>query len=241
MSLGMLATPASASTPGTVVHHSSTSSVVGGVNGKFAVKSAAKNSTLIAGYSGAPSAGILSDTSTFTAPSFTCANSTDIEDFSIGPYIYDSTGYEDAASDIQFVCVDGAPYYSISAYTGEGGNNYVFNVTAGDVISATLSENATTGETTAVTTDLTTGYTVTSAQANGADGNPDVALSEGVLTYYADVPTFTTITQANCLINGVPIKGAGLALYNLKGAHDVQVKTDAAKGSTLENVFKANI
>jgi hypothetical protein len=238
MSLGMLATTAGASTPGTVVHHSSTSSVVGTARGKF--RTSAVNSKLIAGYYGSPSAGILSDTSTFTAPSFTCANGTDIEDFAIGPYVYDATGLEDAAADIQFVCVDGATYYSISAYTNVGGNNYVFNVNAGDVISATVSENASTGETTAVTTDLTTGYTVTSAQANGADGNPDVALSEGVLTYYADVPTFTTITQANCLINGVPIKSAGLTLYNLKGGHDVQVKTDPAKGSTLENVFKAN-
>jgi hypothetical protein len=237
MALAMLAIPASASTPRTVVHHSSTSSVVGAAKGKF---KSAINDTLIAGYFGTPSAGILSDTSTFTAPSFTCANATDVEDFAVGPYVYDSTGSEDAASDIQSVCESGAPYYSISAYTSSGGNNYVFNVNAGDVISATISENASTGQTTAVTTDLTTGYTVTSSQANGADGHSDTFLSEGELTYFPDVPTFTTITQSNCLINGVPLKGAGLTLYNLKGGHYVQVKTDPAKGSTLESVFKKN-
>jgi hypothetical protein len=77
-------------------------------------------------------------------------------------------------------------------------------------------------------------------QANGADGNPDTYLSDGVLMYGADIPTFTTITQTNCLINGKKLSHAGFTSYNLEGGSRVQVKTDPVTNSTLENVFQYN-
>lgn len=232
--IGATCVAAQAAAPSHAVsHHSSSSSaVLGAVARSDHVRLNTGYDSLLAGYYGAPAAGIASASASFTAPSFACGRSTDTENISFGPYVFDGSGTAEAAADIQPVCEDGTLYYNLSAFTVAGGNNYVDVVSSGDHIIASIAVSQS-GNTTATVTDTTTGTTETSVGTTDAS---DSFVSEGVLNYQPDVPSFSRVTETSVQVDGQYLGEVGFTRFNLRTANNTQI--GAGSVSTYSETLK---
>jgi hypothetical protein len=192
-----------------------------------------------AGYSATASSPITSFTGSIDAPLATCPSSGDVGMFMRIQLVDPST--QEGVSFLPLLICNGGTvsnYIAEAQVNGPSGHNSVVDVdvTPGDILKFTLTQNTTKGTTTGKVEDVTTGFSGT-VFAKIAPSMTSIS----ALTYFcttttscsnvSPIPSFSKVTYSHLTFNGALLSSLSPTRYDLKDGTVLQVTT--SKISTL--------
>ena len=220
--------------PASALHAGGTPSLAPGSSSEAGA--AATNSAIGAGqYVGLV---LVSASTTFTMPSFSCHSSSDSEWLLPGLWIYNTSGQLVSQVDVNFNCNSGSKVQSdVICITG-GGCDTSLHVNPGDVIEAVYTAS---GSSAIGTLYDRTQHTVAQASGNSVGSAIVLVGDQGPgLFGVPAVPTFSKVPFSITTLNGFYVADWGPTVLNLKTGSNVQIKSGSAKTTSFTTKFVAN-